>query len=455
MSTDQKAEKALNEEAPPDPTEGIRRAIGRFVSKLEGIKTSEEIVMPLLTRHGKKVGEEFDSFSKENSIEKNEEGDQISYSLNLKSYARFEELQKRRSATSSACFQTPRALFVALVSTYDAYLGDLLRSLFYLKPELLNASNRTFTFAELVNLADLQAAREYLIEKEVESVVRESHSKHFTWIENRFDLPLRKGLDSWPVFIEATERRNLFVHTDGKASAQYLDVCASHGADTGDIKSGQTLHIGPEYFERAYECIFEVGVKLGHVLWRKVAPHTLEQADSALNTICFDLLKSEKYRLAANLLEFSLATLKKHHSNLSRRVFAVNLGIAYKMGDFGKSCKNHLDKEDWSDCGDHFKLANAVLTDDLVRAAAIMKSLGKDANGIGRLGYETWPLFRQFRATEEFQSAYEEIYGEKFEIPENTVALEQDEDSEELSEQEIGEEKQEDNKTVDSTRYRA
>src|SRR2546423_10410038 len=44
-----------------------------------------------------------------------------------------------------------------------------------------------------------------------------------------FRTLLRKDLPIWPVFVEVTERRNLFAHCSGKVSAQYLTVCDNHG----------------------------------------------------------------------------------------------------------------------------------------------------------------------------------------------------------------------------------
>jgi len=116
-----------------------------------------------------------------------------------------------------------------LVHKYDAYLGRLLRVAFYIRPEILAASDKTLTYTDLASFKSLSAARESLIEREVESVIRDSHIDHFNWMEKRFDLPLRKDLEVWPKFVEITERRNLFVHCDGIVSSQYLSVCKAHG----------------------------------------------------------------------------------------------------------------------------------------------------------------------------------------------------------------------------------
>ena len=46
-----------------------------------------------------------------------------------------------------------------------------------------------------------------------------------------------------------------------------------------DIEVGKRIEVTPDYFEKAYYCIFEIGVKLAHVLWRKHQPEDLENAD--------------------------------------------------------------------------------------------------------------------------------------------------------------------------------
>ncbi len=371
------------------------RCVSQFVDQLNALKRTEELVMPLLVSVSNKVNQEFDTFLKEGGIEFKTEENRGFFNVPLAKVRRFEKLKKRATSYSIAFNQTPASLLVALVSRYDAFLGQLLRSLFYIKPEMLNQSQRAISFQQLVDFSDMSAARDYVVEKEVESVIRESHPKQFEWIENRFDIPLRKGLVSWPRFIEVTERRNLFVHTAGTISSQYLEVCKKHGAVCEEAKLGETLTVTGDYFATAFECLFEIGVKLGHVLWRKLAPGDLEQADQDLNDICFELLKDEEFSLAKELLLFANEVLKKHSSNLMRRVFLINLALAHRGLQEKDKAERLIAAEDWSDS---------------------VRSLGREAKGIHRVGYETWPLFKEFRGTSRFQNAFRDIYGEDFEM---------------------------------------
>lgn len=394
----------------------IHRIVTDLIHSLEGIKSSEELVLPLLQVLASKSKEDFEKFISESEIETvASDGKSTKYFVPFDHDAKFRKHRRESRSSSNAIFQAPRALFVAMVSRYDAFIGHLLRAIFLKQPGLIASSQRSLTFTELVAIESLDDARRMIIDAEIDSFLRDSHSSQFDWLENRFGLPLRKGLECWPTFVELTQRRNLFVHCDGVVTHQYVSECTKHGVSLEDIEPGKRLHIGPEYFQTAYECLFEISVKLAHVLWRKIAPDELQDADRALNETCFELLQEDRFDLALPLLEFATVTLKKHSSSLNRRIFVVNRAIASK---FGKP-KNHvelLDAEDWSDCGKQFALAVAVLKDDFSTAASIMKEFGSDSKDVGKFEYGTWPLFREFRTSDVFQSTYKEIFGEEFSI---------------------------------------
>lgn len=223
-------------------------------------------------------------------------------------------LNEKVEITDLAYNLLPINFVVSFVSQYDAYLGGLIRTMFISKPEFLNSSEKNILFSELIKFESIEEAREFIIEKEVESVLRESHLKQFKWLENKLGITLRKDLPSFSEFIEITERRNLFVHCNGIISRQYLEVCKENDVKNIDkAKLGQKLNANPGYFNKCYMVLFEIGVKLGQVIWRKLQPDDIESADAHLNNVCYQLLIKGHNRLALKLLTFATDTLKKHH----------------------------------------------------------------------------------------------------------------------------------------------
>ena len=68
----------------------------------------------------------------------------------------------------------------------------------------------------------------------------------------------------------------------------------------------------------------------------------------------------------------------------------------------------------------HFKLACAALNDDVEMACRFMKQIGTNGgseNGfVDRHAYREWPLFRKLRSRAEFHKAFQEVFGESFNV---------------------------------------
>lgn len=94
----------------------------------------------------------------------------------------------------------------------------------------------------------------------------------------------------------------------------------------------------------------------------------------------------------------------------------VNLAQANKWSGNAAKCKELLDQQDWSAAAREFSLAVAVLNNRWREAAEIMKAIGADGELPKRV-YSEWPIFREFRKTVEFTSAYSDIFGEAFTQP--------------------------------------
>ncbi len=391
------------------------KEIDQFIKHIEAQADIVPLVMGLLGVKLVQESKHVDKYIKENGIvEKKEEGDEKGKLLiPSDKFKPFLELNDKVDTTNLAYDLLPINFVVSFVSQYDAYLGGLIRTLFISKPELLNSSEKNILFSELIKFESIEEAREFVVEKEVESVLRESHLKQFKWLENKLGITLRKDLPSFSDFIEITERRNLFVHCNGVVSRQYLEVCKENDVKNIDkLKLGQKLNAKPAYFNKCYMVLFEIGVKLGQVLWRKLDPENIEEADAHLNNVCYQLLVKGHNRLALNLLTFATDTIKKHHDNEVICILTINKALAHYLSEKKEDCKKVLAKHDWSATNDKFKLAISILNEDYEKAIELMKSIGTSNKHINKDAYREWPLFREFRKTEGFKAAYKEIFNE-------------------------------------------
>lgn len=409
---------SINDTQPRPQCADFRIIVSRFVHEIDSLAETLPLAMMSIVAATKSAKGELSRFTRENTDRR--DGPIGLVKIRVNDFLRFERLRRRATRASEASRLVPRSVFVALISQYDGFLGDLIEACFFARPEILNGSDKTLTLSDLLSFGSIAAAREHFIEKEVESVLRKSHVEHFEWLETKFKINLRKDLAIWPRFVEVTERRNLFVHTAGQVSAQYLKNCKHHKVDCSDVKHGDSLEVTPAYFRAAHEAIFEIGVKLAHVLWRKLKPEERETADIELISVTYDLLKEEKFNLAKALLDFATEVLKDFSNERLRMQLVVNRIQAYKWSNDSQRALELLSREDFSALREEFRLAEAVLRDDYENAITIVADIG--AAGAVKLGhYREWPLFRELRKRVEFEATILEVFGE----PLNKVSIEE------------------------------
>lgn len=385
-----------------------------FLRHIDSIKDTLPMVMVLMNPYQEKANQKFIDFIKNNVEEIEIEDGEKTLSVKYEESRIFDSLSRNSEISTLASKIIPESLFVSLISQYDAFLNRLLESLFEIRPEYLNSSERNLSYSQLVEFKDIDKAREYIIEKEIETILRKSHTDHFIYIENKVNIPLRKNLPVWKTFIEITERRNILVHNDGKVSNQYLKNCKENKCDLKDIKINDRLSVTPEYFNNAYACLYEITVKLTHTIWRKLLKENLEDADRKLNDICFDLLSSGQFTLVDILLEFA-CNQKLHHNEALKNVFVVNQALSQYLQGEKVNAKKIIEKKDWSASSDDFKLAHLILTEKFEDSYELMLKIG-DEGEIDKENYMTWPLFFKIRKEDKFKNTFERIFNEKYNV---------------------------------------
>jgi len=110
----------------PKSAPKISDALGEFLHDLDGIKSAEQIACPLIQTLAKKASQEYKILVSEFRTETETEVAEITLSVPVDRIGEFKRVQRRGQLTNSAINQTPRALLVAMISSFDAYLARLL-----------------------------------------------------------------------------------------------------------------------------------------------------------------------------------------------------------------------------------------------------------------------------------------------------------------------------------------
>lgn len=394
----------------------IAEDVKSFVQQLESLRQTYPLMTMILRGTHLVWAKKYNEFVEKEAITEEDENGEEQQLIEFSSYKRFEKLKRNTENTEFSSRIIARNFLIAIVSQFDVYLGKLMRNIFKINPEVLNSSERTLTFSKLSEYSSLEEAKEYVIEKEIESILRENHLQQIKWFENKLgNIALTNDLPCWKDFIELTERRNLFVHTDGLISSQYINVCTSQGIDKNQLrKVGEQLEVDDKYFEKAYRTILDIGFRLSQVIWRKLLPNENGEADSSIIDVVFDLLNRKEYELAAQLSEFATHKVIKHASLDNKMICVINKAQAYKWAKNEEKCKSILKEIDWSAYSDKFKLANFILIDDFENAVKIMKRIGSEHDEINEEAYTEWPIFIKFRESDYFKKQFELIFDKPF-----------------------------------------
>jgi hypothetical protein len=398
----------------PSEEDQISNEIKIYTEHLESLYITLPQTMVFLQEAHEKFEKDFDNFVSQNCHVTYEDEKEKTIEISEDLYKSFKDKKYGRDRLETARRLVPRSFLISMVSQYDAYLGKLLKSIFTKKPELLNNSAKSYNYSDISKFKSMEEFKEYAINKEIEGIIRESHSKQFDIMQEKFSLKLKENLHSWPKFIEITERRNLFVHSDGIVSKQYINVCKDHKCDIGDACEGSKLNVSHKYFKEAHKCLYEIGVKLGQVLWRKIFPDESELSDINFCNITYDLIERKQYNLACDLLDMAIRDWdKKFSTDYRKSLVIINCAQSHKWAGRSEKCIEILRKHDWSAKGLEFKIAEAVLLEKWTDAATLMKQIGREGP-VSKVAYRDWPLFREFRENEQFKVCYLSIFSESF-----------------------------------------
>lgn len=309
-----------------------------------------------------------------------------------------------------------RSLFIGLFSEFDAFMGHLLTILYTKQPALLKSIKREVSLSDLIQFNSLDAVKQDMLDKEIDSFRRDSYIEQFAALESKFSFKTLRKFPEWSEFVEISQRRNLMTHNGGVVTEQYLTVCKREGCKIEENAApGVQLDIGAEYYFRACHVLSLVAVMLVFTLWRKVLPGDEMEANNAIQSQVYETLRRRDWKLAVRVGEFSLADeMRKGAEDIDIRIRHINLAIAYKKAGREEDMVRCLNSCDWTASVRDFKLAVEVLNGNYKLASDIMRKIGKSGELVQQGSYHNWPLFFDFIGCDEFGEAYREIYGHDF-----------------------------------------
>lgn len=306
-----------------------------------------------------------------------------------------------------------RACLISIVAIYDAFLSDLLRLVFIGNPSLISKKEETLTYDEILSSESIEQLQDRYLEKAADDILRESHFKQLEWLDKRQKIGILSSFKNIKEFVEICERRNLFTHTAGRVSRQYISTCRQF-----EIELGENFTLGSEapctydYLLTACLTFYELGVRLSQLVWRKISKEELKAADELLNEIGYRQIEKDRFEFAISLLSFGCEDLKSHGSERSRQMMIVNLANAWRLSGEKDRAASVLDGQDWSASSDEFQLCVLAVREDYETLAKRISKYGENGP-IKKADYRKWPVFRGIEKSDECCAAFRESFGEE------------------------------------------
>lgn len=408
--------------------EYLDNIITEYITAICCINDSFSEIKAILTQKKNNATKSIDSFIF-NLKPKNSE-DFINKLRTKPSYIkRYKVLNKDIKRSEQAYNILPQSLFISIVSQFDVLIAQLIKFIYLYSDNKLLESDCQISFREVIQIGDIEKIKEKFINDRIDSALRDSHSEQIKTLSKLIgNVPLDK-VDFWSDFIEMTQRRNLFVHSKGVVSTQYINECHKAGVNIDETEIGKTLTIDEKYFTNSFHVFFCMGVMLSQVISRVIlGDQLLGEIDCVLNNIIYETICEGKYDIAITLSVFATEKNTKHSNKLDEKYFVLNHAQAYKWKGDNEKCREILSKYDFSESKEDILVAKYSLEDDVDNVIKSMKIIGSESDIMNEEAFATWEIFREMRTKDEFQKAFEGIFKKPLYDSDVTTIAEQTKD---------------------------
>lgn len=397
-----------------------------FIENINCLRETYDFSKGMLNQQLLSASKNYESFIA--PFNSSEENGKILLDVPLEKIKEFKKLFKRKCRAEKAFQLIPPSYIVTLVSLYDTFLAGYVRCIYSLKESLILESNISFSFRDIAEYGSIKEVKKNVIDNTIDKLFRDSHTEQIDWIEKAIDVKTLKQFAGWSSFVELTERRNLFVHSDGMVSSQYLKECKKCNYDTGGIEVGSKLLADDSYFENSYKLLYEMSVMMTQILLNKlyIGVYTNDTGvrDKILIGNVYELISEKLYDVAIAVSMFARDGKNFKHNNKDRTYIELNLAQAYKWSGQNDKCLAILRDLDTSAMNIDLKIPKKVLEEKYDEVYTMMQSLGACSDILTKEAYREWPIFKEIRNQEKFKDVFEIIFSEHLLLQNTSASVE-------------------------------
>ncbi|MDV2933817.1 hypothetical protein [Enterococcus faecalis] len=292
-------------------------------------------------------------------------------------------------------------------------LSNAFEALFYKMTAFLITNTRNskieekqLTYKQMIDLGGIEEAKEYLIEKAVEEVMR---GTQISWLEHLAKNTSKKFFEELvgeeeKQFNEFFLRRNLIIHNEGRVNKKYVNAC-NQKEISSPFGIGEKIVLSTNYLLSNLNLLFVIAVKANYYVVKSYFPKNFQKFFDHYHSIAFDQLLSEEYEIAYVVLEM-LFKDSNHFSEKQKLMLVINYLQSLKWTNREQRLTDLLERTDFSLADNEHKLCLALIQDNFEEAVTYLDELlqkekmdsGNDSDLLNL--YMEWPIFKEFCKTE-------------------------------------------------------
>ena len=130
------------------PTNILVEEINKFTRDVEALRIALPVIMEVMGNQRQEAAEKFNNFLDDHGTLMESDESNLHYTFPIEHAGLVTDLKKQYESFLTTCPLVPRQFIISLISQYDNFLGQVIRFIFSVKPEVLNASEKAITYAD-------------------------------------------------------------------------------------------------------------------------------------------------------------------------------------------------------------------------------------------------------------------------------------------------------------------
>ncbi len=285
---------------------------------------------------------------------------------------------------------------VSIVSTLDTLTARLFEFYFTKNPSKLSIENQSLTFSELKNIVDIAQAEKYLVNREVELLlIQKGFKDRLKILKEVLDIGITNEKLRINALLKLVKIRNLIVHNEGKADADFIKMYGIEGMKIGDL-----IKVSKEYLLESLYLVYFIGSYLLQEAQLKYSSDSLKSEDYIINNVMHWFIKNNNYNYLGQIYAYSK---ERKLDQINEKMIVINYCIGLKkQGKDLDKIDFFLKKEDWSAVTLEFKMSLAVLREDDISFYSILEKMLK-TKIIGQDELVDWEIFLFYKKRKRFK----------------------------------------------------